>query len=107
MPIAIGPKEKAYSLDMNQSDPGQYSRGTHLGDDLRDVYKRYGGEWPTGSLILGADNIEPVRVEGDTLEVDSEALEPDRVYTFKYVGAKMVLWKMADGTIDIYQVIDR
>jgi hypothetical protein len=48
----------------------------------------------------------PIKIEGDRLDIDSARLETDRVYRFEYLGAKMVLWKSPDGSVDIYQVID-
>jgi hypothetical protein len=48
----------------------------------------------------------PVTVERDRLEVDSTQLEVERVYPFDYLGAKMVLWKLPDNTIDIFQIIE-
>ena len=48
----------------------------------------------------------PVVVEGDKLEVDSAQLEAERVYSFNYLGVKMVLWKSPDNTIDLFQVIE-
>lgn len=47
-----------------------------------------------------------VTVEGDRLEIDSTQLEVERVYPFGYLGTKMVLWKLPDNTIDIFQVIE-
>lgn len=48
----------------------------------------------------------PVTVDGDKLEIDSAQLETAHVYSFDYVGVKMVLWKLPDGTIDLFQVIE-
>ena len=47
-----------------------------------------------------------VTVEGDSLEIDSTQLEVERVYPFDYLGTKMVLWKLPDNTIDIFQIIE-
>lgn len=47
----------------------------------------------------------PVIVDGDKLEIDSAQLEIERVYMFDYLGVKMVLWKLPDNTIDLFQVI--
>ena len=47
-----------------------------------------------------------VTVEGDSLEIDSTKLEVERVYPFDYLGTKMVLWKLPDNTIDIFQIIE-
>ena len=47
-----------------------------------------------------------VTVKGDSLEIDSTRLEVERVYPFDYLGAKMVLWKSPDNTIDIFQLIE-
>jgi hypothetical protein len=48
----------------------------------------------------------PVIVNGDKLEIDSAQLETERVYSFNYLGVKMVLWKLPDGTIDLFQVVE-
>ncbi len=48
----------------------------------------------------------PINVDGDKLEIDSAQLETERVYRFDYLGAKMVLWKSLDGTIDLFQIIE-
>ena len=50
--------------------------------------------------------IHPVIVNGDKLEIDSAQLETERVYSFDYLGVKMVLWKLPDGTIDLFQIIE-
>lgn len=49
---------------------------------------------------------DPVIVDGDRLEVDSAQLEIERVYVFDYLGVKMVLWKLPDNTIDLFQIIE-
>ena len=49
----------------------------------------------------------PVIVDGDKLEIDSAQLEIERVYSFDYLGVKMVLWKLPDNTIDLFQVIEK
>ena len=49
----------------------------------------------------------PVIVDGDKLEIDSAQLEPERVYSFNYLGARMVLWKLPDNTIDLFQIIEQ
>lgn len=48
----------------------------------------------------------PVSVDGDRLEIDSARLETERVYSFDYLGVRMVLWKLPDNTIDLFQVIE-
>ena len=48
----------------------------------------------------------PVIVNGEKLEIDSAHLETERVYTFDYLGVKMVLWKLPDSTIDLFQIIE-
>lgn len=48
----------------------------------------------------------PVIVDGDKLEIDSAQLETERVYIFDYLGVKMVLWKLPDNTIDLFQIIE-
>ncbi|MCJ7631391.1 hypothetical protein MUP77_03170 [Candidatus Bathyarchaeota archaeon] len=47
-----------------------------------------------------------VTVKGDSLEIDSTRLEVERVYPFDYLGVKLVLWKLSDNTIDIFQLIE-
>lgn len=49
----------------------------------------------------------PVIVDGDKLEIESAQLEPERVYSFDYLGVKMVLWKSPDDTIDLFQIIEK
>ncbi len=48
----------------------------------------------------------PINVDGDKLEIDSAELETERVYSFDYLGVKMVLWKLPDNTIDLFQIIE-
>jgi len=48
----------------------------------------------------------PVSVNGDKLEIDSAQLETERVYSFDYLGVRMVLWKLPDNTIDLFQIIE-
>lgn len=48
----------------------------------------------------------PVIVDGDKLEIDSAQLETGRVYSFDYLGVNMVLWKLPDDTIDLFQIIE-
>ena len=47
-----------------------------------------------------------VIVKGNELEIDSTRLEVERVYHFEYLGVKMVLWKLPDETIDIFQILE-
>lgn len=47
-----------------------------------------------------------VIVKGNELEIDSTRLEVERVYPFDYLGVKMVLWKLPDETIDIFQIVE-
>ena len=56
--------------------------------------------------IFTVTPLYPVTVEGDRLEIDSAQLEIERVYSFNYLGVKMVLWKSPDGTIDLFQIIE-
>ena len=48
----------------------------------------------------------PLIVSGDRLEIDSVQLEIERVYAFDYLGVKMVLWKLRDNSIDLFQIIE-
>lgn len=65
-----------------------------------------------GSVHVDVEDIpaitvtHPVTVDGDRLEIDSAQLETERVYSFDYLGVKMVLWKLPDNTIDLFQVIE-
>jgi hypothetical protein len=48
----------------------------------------------------------PITVRGNTLEFESSLLEVARVYPFEYLGSQMVLWKMANGSVELYEVVD-
>jgi hypothetical protein len=65
-----------------------------------------GSNAPLFSGIVACLTAEPVTVEEDKLEIDSAALDIDKVYRFEYLDVKMVLWKSDDGTVDIYQVVE-
>ncbi len=52
------------------------------------------------------EEVQPVRVDGGRLKVDSSQLEIGRVYPFSFLDAKMVLWKSNDNTVDIYQIVE-
>jgi len=52
------------------------------------------------------EEVQPVTVDGDRLEVDSGRLEIGQVYPFSFLDTKMVLWKSEDNTVDIYQVVE-
>jgi hypothetical protein len=56
--------------------------------------------------IPAIDVTYPINVDGDKLEIDSAQLEIGRVYSFNYLGVEMVLWKLPDGTIDLFQIIE-
>ena len=50
--------------------------------------------------------IAPIAVKDNKLEIDSARLETDKVYRFEYLDTKMVLWKLPDGSIDLFQIIE-
>lgn len=52
------------------------------------------------------EELQPVRVNGDRLEVDSNQLEIGIVYPFIFLDTKMVLWKSEDNSVDIYQIVE-
>lgn len=64
-------------------------------------------EWLEATIgdIAGTAPVSPITVEGDQLLVESSQLDVEKVYTFHYLDANMVLWKLPDGTIDLYQVL--
>jgi len=49
---------------------------------------------------------QPIVVRENKLEIDSRIIETERVYHFNFLDTDMVLWKLKDGTIDLYQVVE-
>ena len=48
----------------------------------------------------------PIVVDGNKLEIDSGLLDVGRIYEFEYLGTRMVLWKLASGAIDLFEIIE-
>ena len=48
----------------------------------------------------------PIVVDGDKLEINSALLDVESVYSFEYLGAQMVLWKLPNGAIDLFEVVE-
>ena len=48
----------------------------------------------------------PIVVDGDKLEIESTLLDVGRIYEFEYLGTRMVLWKLASGAIDLFEIIE-
>lgn len=46
----------------------------------------------------------PIVVDGDKLEIESALLDVGRIYEFEYLGTPMVLWKLASGAIDLFEI---
>jgi hypothetical protein len=66
------------------------------------------GDWvveetPKEYLAVSAS---PVIVEGNRFEIDSNLLEVGKVYPFEFLGAQMVLWKLDDGSLDLYEITE-
>jgi hypothetical protein len=51
-----------------------------------------------------AVSASPITVDGDRFEIDSNLLEVGKVYPFEFLGSQMVLWKLSDGAIDLYEI---
>lgn len=45
-------------------------------------------------------------VEGDRIEISPEKLEPNIFYIFRYVDEELVLQKLPDGKLKIFEVIE-
>jgi hypothetical protein len=48
----------------------------------------------------------PVVVDGDKLEINSALLDVGSVFSFEYLGAQMVLWKLPSGAVDLFEVVE-
>ena len=48
--------------------------------------------------------VQTIIVKGDKLQIDSTQLEVERVYRFKYLDINMIIWKLPDGTIELFRV---
>jgi len=48
----------------------------------------------------------PIVVDGGKLKIESALLDIGRVYSFEYLGAQMVLWKLPNGAIDLFEIIE-
>ena len=75
------------------------ARTREMGEDI---------EWVEAEIgdIASAMPPSPVTVKADLLEIESALLEVGKVYNFDYLDAKMVLWKLPDGTVELYQVVE-
>lgn len=66
-------------------------------------------EYEMTAEIKGGDVFglgSPIVVDGDKLEINSALLDVGRVYSFEYLGTQMVLWKLPNGAIDLYEVVE-
>jgi hypothetical protein len=68
----------------------------------------WGDSLPSYTLIAHEAPVvqKPITVTGSTLEFESSLLEVGRVYPFEYLGSDMVLWKIANGSVELYEVVD-
>lgn len=64
------------------------------------------GEYISTKIKEGVHPRTPVRVENDKLEVDSALLDMGRVYSFEYLGSQMVLWKLPNGAVDLFEIVE-
>ena len=53
------------------------------------------------------NGLQPIRVDGHRLVIESELMEAWKVYSFVYLGTKMVAIKDGTGAINLYQEIDK
>ena len=77
---------------------------------LRQTIKRYTNPRPRPKEFevedFDIEQVQPIRVYGDKLEIASSLMKIGRVYPLNYLGTKMVLWKSEDSTVDIFQIIE-
>lgn len=48
----------------------------------------------------------PITVEKGKLQIDSNNLEIGMIYRFEYLDSQMVLWKNADSSVDLYEIVE-
>lgn len=47
----------------------------------------------------------PIRVEGERLIIDADAMQPEVFYPIEYEGIKQLVKKTKDGKIEFYEVV--
>jgi len=84
------------------------SKGRSITQTAREAWGEETRDYELTGEIKGehvADLALPIVVEGDKLDINSSLLDVGRVYSFEYLGCQMVLWKLPDGAIDLYELV--
>jgi hypothetical protein len=87
--LALAEKEQIETLPVW----GEEGREPEITAEIEDIEHGY---------LIGS----PIFVDGEKLEIESSILDVGRVYEFEYLGTKMVLWKLRNGAVDLFELIE-
>ena len=76
----------------------QHYRQTESGGSLRTLDELY----EISDIIIR----HPITVENSKLQIDSSHLDIGRINRFEYLDSQMVLWKNADNSVDLYEIVE-
>lgn len=79
-------------------EPEKHYSQTESGGSLRTLDELY----EINDIIIK----HPITVENSKLLIDSNHLDIGRIYRFEYLDSQMVLWKNADNSVDMYEIVE-